>query len=692
MPRQRNHPERVLNFVGFPGPGTSFVGYVRYSGREQSPQTNETQKHWIERTVLKYSWQFIGWYEEPKESAKYEDLERRPQFAALLEAAGVQFAGILCYHLDRWSRNPVVTYSSLARLRKLRVWWQSIVDEWDIDLVQRPGPSKLFSLAVQEAADYLTVVSDRTIRAKEARAVTGLHNGNVMFGYLPPVDPRLPATPDPKNFAALIKLGELTAQGTTDQQVADLLANSFTKSSRFGERPLTKDTVAAIRRSVFPREYAPGCGYGTIMTPSGQLIQGKHSAAWTYDLCLRMDEAVRQRRRQSRTPRPPSVHPFSRIIACSGCRRQLRSAPAGGVLYYKDTSRVRKLPCPAFGCLSVRAEVLTQQFGALLQQVRLPQDWQQRLIMRCHDVVESMNSGDAHQRRQALEGEQSRLIHAYRKGYIDDQQLEEEIATIRAELAAIPMALIHDFEQFLQRATEVAGLLGDLATYWGDAVSPRAQREMIAALVTPGGVIYDLQRQLIVGLRPQPEALPALELGLGAEWHHRDDGHGSDRSGGEDDIIWLKPEFYDRDAGRSASEAAAYEPAQRSRLTQEQRQMALELLRTGQSLQQIADKVGCSYWALLRLARRFVDPESARPPQQRPKLSAEQQAEVLDLLASGMSLRAVARRFGVSYASIDRIKHKQRNDSHASGSEAALALPNGNGGSTDSEADPQRSQ
>jgi site-specific DNA recombinase len=53
---------------------------------------------------------------------------------------------------------------------------------------------------------------------------------------------------------------------------------------RFGERLLTKDTIATIRRSWFPREFEPGCGHGTIETPSGELVGGKHQAAWPYEL------------------------------------------------------------------------------------------------------------------------------------------------------------------------------------------------------------------------------------------------------------------------------------------------------------------------------------------------------------------------------------------------------------------------
>jgi hypothetical protein len=38
------------------------------------------------------------------------------------------------------------------------------------------------------------------------------------------------------------------------------------------------------------KKIAPGCGHGTIVTPSGDLVEGKHQAAWPYELWNRMDE------------------------------------------------------------------------------------------------------------------------------------------------------------------------------------------------------------------------------------------------------------------------------------------------------------------------------------------------------------------------------------------------------------------
>src|SRR5262249_25243918 len=157
-------------------------------------------------------------------------------------------------------------------------------------------------------------------------------------------------------------------------------------------RALTKDTVASVRRLWFPREFTPGCGHGTIEAPSGELVEGKHLAAWPYALWQRMIEAKRgQFRRlareqevsdmegkddEERLGRTRQPHAFSRIIVCASCRRPLRVQPyRSGLLYYRDTSAVRKLPCPTGGFRMIQSRLVVEQFGELLSSVTLPVSW-----------------------------------------------------------------------------------------------------------------------------------------------------------------------------------------------------------------------------------------------------------------------------------------------------------------------------
>jgi DNA invertase Pin-like site-specific DNA recombinase len=263
MGRKKQHKSRMYRLVGEPGPGARVVGYVRYSSDMQGSATIETQKRAIEKLAAEKGWILVGWYEEPAHSAKYEEIERRPIFAQLLKDAGVLFAVVLCYSTSRWARSHVVTGLSLSELRRKGVWWATTSQGFTIDSILEPGPSLVHVLTAQTDQDYLVQLSKVTIDGLENRGQEGFHNGPVPFGYrrpaypTPPEDapstwkpPRMPARPDPKTFPALVRLGELVAAGWSDVAIADELASQgvTSKTTRFGVRPLTKDTVASIRR------------------------------------------------------------------------------------------------------------------------------------------------------------------------------------------------------------------------------------------------------------------------------------------------------------------------------------------------------------------------------------------------------------------------------------------------------------
>lgn len=91
-------------------------------------------------------------------------------------------------------------------------------------------------------------------------------------------------------------------------------------------------------------------------------------------------------------------------------------------------------------------------------------------------------------------------------------------------------------------------------------------------------------------------------------------------------------------------------------LSPARREEALDLLRSGQTPQRVADAFGVSYWVILRLLRRTAP--KLLPKQQQPKLSETQSEEAKALLAAGWSLRKVGERFGVSYSAIWRLTRR----------------------------------
>jgi DNA invertase Pin-like site-specific DNA recombinase len=170
MPRHKYHRDRVYQLMCEPGPGSIAVGYVRYSPEMQDPASIVTQKRVISEFADKKGRRIVRWYVEPEQSAKYEDVDERPVFAQMLkdgEAGAFQVA--LCYANNRWSRNTALTFLSLSRLRRARVWWATADGLWDIDRIQQDGHGIAFTVDTQMNEAYLRQHSKRTIDGKEDR-------------------------------------------------------------------------------------------------------------------------------------------------------------------------------------------------------------------------------------------------------------------------------------------------------------------------------------------------------------------------------------------------------------------------------------------------------------------------------------------------------------------------------------------
>jgi len=599
MPRHKFHHERIYQLIGEPAAGAMVAGYVRYSSEMQDATTIVTQKRLIQEYAARKGWVIARWYEEPEQSAKYEEIERRPVFAQLLADAGADFAVVLCYVNNRWARNAGVAFASLNQLRRKRVWWATADELWDIDKVQQDGFDVAFAVDTQMNAAYLRQLSKRVIDAKEDRARAGYHNAQVPFGYLPPEypkapngapstwkPPRMPVRIDPANFPALVRIGELAAKGRSDTAIADELAHHVSVTPRFGERALSRDTIAAIRRMWFPREFAPGCGHGTIETPSGDLVEGRHSAAWPYALWQRIVESKANQYRRPNRESQSHLHEFSRIIVCAGCHLALRASASHDHDYYRDFAQQRRLPCPASGSLSVPGGMVARQFGVLLSAVQLPHHWRDVVTDQQVEVRRDVTDVEAEERRAALEEEQNRFVSAFAKGYLTEQQLDAQVAKIRAELQLLPTPFAATSQERVTSTIVAGEALLDMAAYWSEA-TPVERRDIVWSIVRQGGLVYDLERRVIVGLTPRSSILPVLALGLNEQWEQRGDG------------LWLKAELLPTKVQRQQRRNA---PDQH-KPSPEQRQEARRRIAEGQKLREVAEALSVSRMAIWRAVR-----------------------------------------------------------------------------------------
>ena len=112
--------------------------YVRVSTEEQvEGYSLDAQRRAARAYCAERGWQIRVEYVEKGRSARYEDLSRRPQFKAMLEAAeDHHFDVVLVHKLDRFARNLLVLLTSLNRLGKANMSFVSVAEQMDYSTPQ----------------------------------------------------------------------------------------------------------------------------------------------------------------------------------------------------------------------------------------------------------------------------------------------------------------------------------------------------------------------------------------------------------------------------------------------------------------------------------------------------------------------------------------------------------------------------
>jgi len=243
-----------------------------------------------------------------------------------------------------------------------------------------------------------------------------------------------------------------------------------------------------------------------------------------------------------------------------------------------------------------------------------------------------------------------RLVNVYTNGYITERELDEKVERIRSELFELPIPEVRDPEKATQEAISAGETLGCMADYWHEA-TPEERRDMVWSLLNVEGLIYDLERHIIVGLKPRVAVLAVLALGLEATsmWEQREDG------------LWLREDYWppklDREGPHLPSQPPALTLAQQERAIMLIRQ-ELSLLRADVSFREVAQRFGISDASLWRLAERdgvVLRPKGQKLTPTQRRLTPEEQQEAHDMVKAGVSLRQTAKQFGISRNALQRI-------------------------------------
>lgn len=406
------------------------AGYIRVSSADQiEGYSLDAQQRAINAYCEVRGWQRPVYYADEGISARYDNVRKRPRFAAMLDAAEAGLYDVIIVHkLDRFARNQAVLHTTIQRLQKRRVALVSITEQ--LDLTSPTGHLTMSALGML-AEFFSHNLSMETRKGKAERKAQGLHNGPLPYGARLGADKV--AEPDPETFPALLMMFQMSAEGATALDIAVKLNSLGYLSTRHGRRLWSGSTVTKVLHNRF---------YLGELRHEGGWIRGRHAERWT-EFPRELWEAAQQSierhsnwRHGISVRRDAQVHALTGIGRCYKCGATVRMA-----IGRKDGKLpiVRSYCRNRFGLGTCDSRLLVQhryepEIVAYLHDIRVPDD--------ADLVIERMLGQDRPRSNTAsIRRALDRLGEQYRWGDIEREEYLQERNRLRSLLDAAEPSL-----------------------------------------------------------------------------------------------------------------------------------------------------------------------------------------------------------------------------------------------------------
>lgn len=249
------------------------------------------------------------------ESAVHEKIERREQIRALLNDVRPGDL-VLCDKLDRWSRDPEFSYSSIRQIHERGARFYAVGDACDPSTAE--GDTML-NFRVLFAREEHKRIKLRTVGTRKLLRDAGYYvEGLPPYGY---------RRAHPKGYRG----AEKNILAVDEERIAvvrrafRLCTSGKSLSMISAELGLTKDRVRDVLRN---RVYL-----GEVQDSRGQWIPGKHAAVIDVDLFQRAQESLAGRRHAGARFRTGTVETSDWLLrdlaTCALCGAKMAAAYAG---------------------------------------------------------------------------------------------------------------------------------------------------------------------------------------------------------------------------------------------------------------------------------------------------------------------------------------------------------------------------
>ena len=477
------------------------VLYARVSSEEQLDTWSiPAQKREFEDLCHQKGWQPVRFYSEEGFSARWDSIDRRPQLKRLLDDCRKrEFDVVVVHSLDRWSRNLRVTLESFKHLAEQNTAFVSITENIDYSTPE----GKLFIAMLGAFAQYFSdSLAKHTSKGIKERAMNGLHNGDVPFGY-ERCTTDCPAGEKghwgkihvvEKEAAAVRSIFELYAGGgwSLSSLAAWLNEQGFRTRNKHkmvgpdgqlisGPRPFTLYSVRWLLHNPF---------FTGRISYHGEVLDGIHQPIVDQRLFDKVQERLKNARGTGHTNSPRyRTYLLKGIVRCVHCGLPLWSEVCGrGEAYYRK-QRDSGIHCASDG-KAVKCTTIDGQMDRIIQSITLEPAWKQTILSKISDMsrVEYVMS-----ERKRIEERLKRLGKAYVDGIVDDTDYTVQKILLQNALETLVIPEVDE-------TMDAGELLDNVSEVWGKATLDERHR-IVSTLLE--AVYVDISSKSIVGLLPR---------------------------------------------------------------------------------------------------------------------------------------------------------------------------------------------
>lgn len=334
----------------------------------------------------------VGVFTESK-SAKKPD--NRPIFEDMIKQIEDGKAdGILCWQINRLSRNPVDSGKLSWMLQNGVI--QSIQT---IDRQYRPEDNVIvFSVESGAANQFILDLRKNTIRGIESKIDKGWLPAYAPQGYLNDVVNKT-ITNDPERFDVIRRMWDLMLTGKySATKILDIVNSEWgyktRKTKRAGGKPMSQSEIYRILKDPF---------YYGYFKYNNKLYEGKHEPMISFEEYERVQEILgRKTRTQSKT----RDFAFTGIIRCGYCGCQITAEEKTKYIkcdkenrtytYYRCTRRKNDMACHE---PSITLSELEKQLAKELDKITIPIQFKNWAV----DVIKKLNEREINDREKSYE-------------------------------------------------------------------------------------------------------------------------------------------------------------------------------------------------------------------------------------------------------------------------------------------------